>query len=172
MFYIARYPVRWVAQSSLISSPGRHVHSDTKSASPGSIPPMQQLPAKTKSLTSPPLSIFIYKAEWTGTSAERTKMANLRRGNKGDSDSGSRDCESGILPLSYRTPHKTQSTFIYSTQRKNNVDTQLHRAYAYVTRSKQSADRHFMQIRRFIGVASAIRPILSEASTIEEYIFI
>ena len=38
VFYIAQYPVRWTVQSALhFSSPGRPVHSDTDSASPGSI---------------------------------------------------------------------------------------------------------------------------------------
>ena len=36
-FYIAQYPVRWTAQSALYFTPGRHVHSDTNSASLGSI---------------------------------------------------------------------------------------------------------------------------------------
>ena len=40
--------------------PDRPVHSDTNSASPGSILAMQQLRAKTKSLTFPPLSIAWY----------------------------------------------------------------------------------------------------------------
>ena len=44
----------------LCSSPGRPVHSDTNSASPGSIVATLQLPAKTKSLTFPPLSIAKY----------------------------------------------------------------------------------------------------------------
>ena len=34
-----------------------------------------------------------------------TKMPKLRNGSKGDSNPGSHDCESGILPLSYRAPH-------------------------------------------------------------------
>ena len=52
-FYIAQYPVRWTAQSALhfLPSPGRPVHSDTNSASPGSILARQQLRAKAKSLT-------------------------------------------------------------------------------------------------------------------------
>ena len=33
------------------------------------------------------------------------KMAKLRHGSKGDSNPGSLDCESGILPLSYCAPH-------------------------------------------------------------------
>ena len=41
----------------LFSLPGRPVHSDTNSASPGSILVMQQSSATTKSLTFPPLSI-------------------------------------------------------------------------------------------------------------------
>ena len=40
--------------------PGRHVHSDTNSASPESILARQQLRANTKSLTFPPLSIAKY----------------------------------------------------------------------------------------------------------------
>ena len=61
-FYIAQYPVRWTAQSALhfLPSPGRPVHSDTNSASPGSILARQQLRAKAKSLTFPPLSIARY----------------------------------------------------------------------------------------------------------------
>ena len=63
-FYIAQYPVRWTAQSALqfflFAFPGRPVHSDTNSASPGSILVRQQLRAKTKSLTCPPLSIARY----------------------------------------------------------------------------------------------------------------
>ena len=42
------------------ASPDRPVHSDTNSASPGSILARQQLRAKTKSLTFPPLSIARY----------------------------------------------------------------------------------------------------------------
>ena len=41
----------------LFALPDRTVHSDTNSASPGSILAMQQICAKTKSLTFPPLSI-------------------------------------------------------------------------------------------------------------------
>ena len=48
MFYIAQYPVRWPAQSvSYVSTPDRPVHSNTNSASPGSILAMQQLRATT-----------------------------------------------------------------------------------------------------------------------------
>ena len=32
-------------------------------------------------------------------------MPNLPNGSKGDSNPGSLDCESGILPLSYRAPY-------------------------------------------------------------------
>ena len=68
--------------------PGRPVHSDTNSASPGSVLAILQLRAKTKSLTCPPVSIarysevLIYTAESTGASKERTKMPNLRNGSK------------------------------------------------------------------------------------------
>ena len=45
MFYIAQYPVRWTTQSALHCLPpsGRPVHSETNSASLGSILAMQQL---------------------------------------------------------------------------------------------------------------------------------
>ena len=60
-FYIAQYPVQ---RFTLFAPPppprGRPVHSDTNSASPGSILAMLQLRAKTKSLTFPPLSIARY----------------------------------------------------------------------------------------------------------------
>ena len=35
---------------------------------------------------------------------EKTKMPKLLNDSKGDSQPGSLDCESGILPLSYRAP--------------------------------------------------------------------
>ena len=35
---------------------------------------------------------------------KRTKMPKRRNGSKGDSNPGSLDCESDILPLSYRAP--------------------------------------------------------------------
>ena len=59
-FYMALYPVRWTDQSILhFSSPDRPVHSDTNSASLGSILAMQQLRIDY-SLTFPPLSITRY----------------------------------------------------------------------------------------------------------------
>ena len=64
----------------LFALPGRPVHSDTNSASPGSILAMQQLRATTKSLTFPPVysQVLVYTAESTGASMERTKMPSLR----------------------------------------------------------------------------------------------
>ena len=56
---MAQYPVR-SKRFTLFASPGRPVHSDTNSASPGSILARQQLHAKAKSLTFPPLSIARY----------------------------------------------------------------------------------------------------------------
>ena len=56
-FYIAQYPDHCTTQSALhFSSPGRPVHSDTNSASLGSILAMQQL-RNDYSLTFPSLSI-------------------------------------------------------------------------------------------------------------------
>ena len=40
-------------------------------------------------------------------------MAKLRNGSKGDSNPGSLDCESGILPLSYRAPQVWVSSSCY-----------------------------------------------------------
>ena len=61
-FYIAQYPVRWTAQSALHFLPSlTDLFIPTPfSASPGSILARQQLRAKTKSLTFPPLSIARY----------------------------------------------------------------------------------------------------------------
>ena len=85
----------------------RPVHSDTNSASPGSILAMQQLHATTKSLTFPPLSIarysFIQLSQQERQWRER-KCRIFETVAKGDSNPGSLDCESGILPLSYRAP--------------------------------------------------------------------
>ena len=111
----------------LFAFPDRPIHSDTNSASHGSILGRQQLRAKTKSFTFPPLTIarcvLIYTAESTGASMERTKMPNVRNGSKGDSNPDSLDCESGILPLSYhciranlgdrRTRHILSETYYY-----------------------------------------------------------
>ena len=106
-FYIAQYPVRWTAQSALgptlFASPDRPVHSGTNSASPGSILVRQQLRAKTKSLTCPPLSIARYsfiQLSQLGPQRRERKCPIFETVAKGDSNPGSLDCESGILPLS------------------------------------------------------------------------
>ena len=65
MFYIAQYPVKYPLDRSkrftLVALPGsrRPVHSDTNSASLGSILAMQQL-RNDYSLKCPPLSIAMY----------------------------------------------------------------------------------------------------------------
>ena len=48
--------------------------------------------------------VLIYTADWTGASWRERKFPNFETG-KWDSNQGSLDCESGILPLSYRAPH-------------------------------------------------------------------
>ena len=113
-FYTAQYPVRWTAQSASHFLPSlTDLFIPTPfSASPGSILARQQLRAKTKSLTFPPLSIarlLIYTAESTGASMERTKMPNLRNSTKEGFEPGltlrdRHDCESDILSMSYRAP--------------------------------------------------------------------
>ena len=61
-FYVAHYPVRWTAQSASHFLPSlTDLFIPTPfSASPGSILARQQLRAKTRSLTFPPLSIARY----------------------------------------------------------------------------------------------------------------
>ena len=85
-FYIAQYPVRWTAQSALhLSSPDRPVHSDTNSASLGSILAMQQL-RNDYSLTCPPLSIarYPFKYSWVDWGVvQRMKMPTFRNSSKG-----------------------------------------------------------------------------------------
>ena len=77
------------------------------SASPGSILAMQQLRATTKSLTFPPLSIARYsfiQLSRQGRQWREGKCPIFQTVAKEDSNPGSLDCESGILPLSYRAP--------------------------------------------------------------------
>ena len=89
------------------SLPGTPVHSDTNSASPGSILVMRQLRATTKSLTFPPMSIARYsfiQLSQLGRQWRERKCPIFETVTKGDTNPCSLDCESGILPLSYRAP--------------------------------------------------------------------
>ena len=99
----------------LFTFPDRPVHSDINSASPGSILAKQQLLAKTKSLTFPPLSIarysFIQLSE-QGRQWREQKCPIFETVAKGDLNPGSLDCKSGILPLSYCAQQKIVC-FIY-----------------------------------------------------------
>ena len=100
-------PVDRSKRFTLFASPDRPVHSDTNSASPGSILARQQLRAKTKSLTCPPLSIARYsfiQLSQLGPPWRERKCPIFETVANGDSNPGSLDCESGILPLSYRAP--------------------------------------------------------------------
>ena len=111
-FYIAQYPVRWTAQSASHFLPSlTDLFIPTPfSASPGSILARQQLRAKTKSLTFPPLSIARYsfiQLSQQGRQWREGKCPIFQTVAKGDSNPGSHDCESGILPLSYRAPLDT-----------------------------------------------------------------
>ena len=91
----------------LFALPDRTVHSDTNSASPGSMLARQQLRAKTKSLTFPTLSIarhsFIQLSQ-QGRQWRERKCPISETVAMGDLNPGSLDCESGVLPLSYRAP--------------------------------------------------------------------
>ena len=88
------------------ASTGRPVYSDTNSASPGSILARQQLRAKVKSLTFPPLSIARYSFIQLSEQWRERKCPIFETVTQGDSNPGSLDCESGILPLSYRAPQR------------------------------------------------------------------
>ena len=108
-FYIAQYPVRWTAQSALHFLPSLTdlFIPSSFSASPGSILAMQQLRATTKSLTFPPLSTARYsfiQLSRQGRQWREGKCPIFQTVAKGDSNPGSLDCESDILPLSYRAP--------------------------------------------------------------------
>ena len=99
----------------LFALPDRPIHSDTNSASLGSILSMQQLCATTKSLTFPPLSTATYsfiqlsqlECQW-----RERKYPIFETVAKGDSNLGSLDCESGIQPLSYRAAYGNKRCLI------------------------------------------------------------
>ncbi len=105
-FTIAQYPVRWTGQSALHFLPSL-ADLFIPTPTPGSILAMLQLRAKTKSLTFPPLSrarySFIQLSE-QGRQWRERKCPIFETVTKGDSNPGSLDWESGILPLSYRAP--------------------------------------------------------------------
>ena len=95
--------VKVVALYTFCPPPVRPVHSNTNSASPGSILATQQLRAKTKSLTFPPLSISTYsfkQLSQLGRQWRERKSPIFETEAKGGSNPGSLDYESGILPRS------------------------------------------------------------------------
>ena len=108
-FYIAHVssPLDRSKRFTLFVSPGRPVHSNTNSAPPGSILARQQLRAKAKSLKFPTLSIARYsftQLSQQGRQWRERKCPIFETITKRDSNPGSLDCESGILPLTYRAP--------------------------------------------------------------------
>ena len=86
------------------SPPGRPVHSDTNSASLGSIIAMQKLRAMTNhSHFQHCLQPGTHLYNWVDWGImERPKMPKLQNVRKEDSNPGCLDCESGILPLTYQ----------------------------------------------------------------------
>ena len=101
-------PLNRSKRFTLFALPDRPAHSDTNSASPGNILAMQQLRATTKSLTFPPLSLARYsfiQLSQLGRQWRERKYPIFETVAKGDSNPGSLDCESGILPLSHRAPY-------------------------------------------------------------------
>ena len=107
-FDIAQYSVRWPSQSVLHFTPWQtcsfqhHLDFSGKHSSHAAIM------CEDYSLTCANINsqVLIYTAEWTGATMEIMKMSKLWNGSKGNSNPGSLDCESGILPLNYRAPHK------------------------------------------------------------------
>ena len=61
--------------------------------------------------------LLIYTAEWTGASWRERKCPSFETLTKGDSDPGSLDCESSILPLS---PSLTSQSPLEASQTKAN----------------------------------------------------
>ena len=108
-FYIAQYPVRWTAQSALHFCPPWQTCSFRHQLGfSGKHSSDAALRAKTKSLTCPPLSIARYsfiQLSQLGRQWRERKCPIFETVAKGDSNPGSLDCESGVLPLSYRAPH-------------------------------------------------------------------
>ena len=86
----------------LFALPDRPVHSDTNSASPGSILVMQHLRATTKSLTFPPPSIARYSSiqdSELGRRGENKNAQNLKQQQRGFEPGFSISC-----PAFYRPP--------------------------------------------------------------------
>ena len=79
-FYIAQYPVRWTAQSALHS-----------------------LPSLTDLFIPTRVGFFIQLSQ-QGRQWRERKCPIFQTVAKGDSNPGSLDCDSGVLPLSYRAP--------------------------------------------------------------------
>ena len=107
-FYIAQYPVR-SKRFTRFALPDRPAHSDTNYASPGSIVAMQQLFTTTKysHLHHGIARCSFIQLSQQGRQWRERKCPIFETVAKGDSNPGSLDCESGILPLSYRAPHLT-----------------------------------------------------------------
>ena len=93
----------------LFPSPGRPVHADTNSASPGGILAMQLLRANTKSLIFPPLSIVRYsfkQRSQPGCQWRERKCPIFVTVAKGDSNPGSLYCESYHRATALHKIHK------------------------------------------------------------------
>ena len=109
-FYIAQYPVRLTAQSALRFLPSLadlFIPTPTRLLRDSRLVAMQQLHATTKSRTFPPLSIARYsfiQLSQLGRQWRERKCPRFETVAKGDSNPGSLDCESGVLPLSYPAP--------------------------------------------------------------------
>ena len=103
---ICFYPVRWPAHSTLHFTPWHTCSFRHQLDICGKHSSHAEITRKDYSLTFPAPPIARYSFIQLGGVVERTKMCNLRNGSKGDSNTGSLDFESGILPLNYRAPQR------------------------------------------------------------------
>ena len=106
LIYIEQYPVRWTAQSALNFTPPPHLAAYSfrhQLDFPGTHSSHAAITCEDYLFTfvRPPGT----QLNELGHRGEKENI-KLRYSSKGDSNPGSLDCESGILPLSYRTPHQ------------------------------------------------------------------
>ena len=94
--YMAQYPVRWTAQSTSHFFLPRHTCSFRHQLGFSG--------KHSKSLTFPPLSIARYSFKQLGRQWRERKCPFFETVPKRDSYPGPPNCESGVLPLSYRAP--------------------------------------------------------------------
>ena len=102
MFYIAQYLICWTTQSTLHFTPGRPVQSGTNSTCLGAETFWPCSNYVRRLLNR--ISTTIYSTIQLSELGRRGEYKNAQPLKTGDSNPGSLDCESSILPPSYRAP--------------------------------------------------------------------